>query len=546
MSGDSSPLRIWEVFPNDKPRQKLAYSEADPAATYVGLRELGRYWIEWHGEGRPRLVVDDEELALDASTADVGWYWSAAFYAGSVEAQLLGAAGERIAQFRLDISPNPRKLGAQQYEQMIARLLEADASMVVGSEAATVAVGTTGYFSHTHLEFWRLRRLRSLFMRSLRAVAAEPMQRPTGVRQQAPLQTVKRIDAVTVSTLARNPLLLAELLGGTTSAVTRTLDVPAWTPSTDMPANRTIAWIAQRVASRVVHVRTQLADQVASEGETGIRSSLASRWLVRKRELDQFEVELRTMLRRRPFKDLSRIEVSAGGLTQVAAHPIYARTFRVGNQILRRGSDGAQTEDRVWLPPTFDVYERWCFVELADQLRSRLPAWTWKRATKSAFCSTVDRVLVGTLGERRIELLFQPVATTGAPSAKRLGSITGERRPDLVIVHARDTETTFVVLDAKYRSGRNNVLEAMTSAHIYHDALRLQGQRPLLSLLLVPQHYDVDWLAHPDFVLEHGVGIARFSNEEAIVGPKVLTGCLQRLGVSEFVDWPSASSTFAS
>jgi len=41
-----------------------------------------------------------------------------------------------------------------------------------------------------------------------------------------------------------------------------------------------------------------------------------------------------------------------------------------------------------------------------------------------------------------------------------------------------------VVLDAKWRSGRSNVLEAMESAHIHHDALRRNRAAPSPPLLL--------------------------------------------------------------
>ena len=63
------------------------------------------------------------------------------------------------------------------------------------------------------------------------------------------------------------------------------------------------------------------------------------------------------------------------------------------------------------------------------------------------------------------------------------------------------------MLDAKYRTGRSNVLEAMASAHIYRDALRWNGRRPESAILLVPRAGDAEWLEQPDFIERHRVGV---------------------------------------
>lgn len=64
-----------------------------------------------------------------------------------------------------------------------------------------------------------------------------------------------------------------------------------------------------------------------------------------------------------------------------------------------------------------------------------------------------------------------------------------------------------LVLDAKCRSSRQNVLDAMRSAHLYQDALRWDGERPTCSLLLIPRGGVTTWLGSPTFHGAHQVGV---------------------------------------
>ena len=82
-----------------------------------------------------------------------------------------------------------------------------------------------------------------------------------------------------------------------------------------------------------------------------------------------------------------------------------------------------------------------------------------------------------------------------------------------MITQTTDLSQRFCVLDAKYRVSRSNVVDAMDSAHLYHDALRWGPVRPGASLLLVPRGGGADWLEAPSYRLQHGVGVAELSTE---------------------------------
>jgi hypothetical protein len=69
-------------------------------------------------------------------------------------------------------------------------------------------------------------------------------------------------------------------------------------------------------------------------------------------------------------------------------------------------------------------------------------------------------------------------------------------------------------LDAKCRTSRKNVLEAMELAHIYQDSLRIGSARAQASLLLVPEARQVSWLCSPAFISEHHVGVCPLVPEQ--------------------------------
>lgn len=81
-----------------------------------------------------------------------------------------------------------------------------------------------------------------------------------------------------------------------------------------------------------------------------------------------------------------------------------------------------------------------------------------------------------------------------------------ERRPDIVLVLSDSTSRRSLILDAKWRSKREYVLEAMESAHIYHDALRIGAAQPQPCLLLIPGETAVPELEQEASIEAYGVG----------------------------------------
>jgi hypothetical protein len=107
-------------------------------------------------------------------------------------------------------------------------------------------------------------------------------------------------------------------------------------------------------------------------------------------------------------------------------------------------------------------------------------------------------------------------------SAAERVSAYRRRLPDLVFTIESSDGARFVVLDAKYRTSRLNVLDAMAAAHIYQDSLRIGSRRPEASMLLIPSCGGADWLADLQFQSTHRVGVHVLSPDGAAALPMLL------------------------
>ena len=240
--------------------------------------------------------------------------------------------------------------------------------------------------------------------------------------------------------------------------------------------------------------------QNGSASET--RTALADRWPRRQAFLNDIGTRLDRLRRRSVLREVTRPAMTVAGLNAVSADPAYGRAWRLGWFILRRGIEGELADERLWIGPTWEIYERWCFARVKQWLADTYAVeWSEKTASDS-------RILKGRGRDgRQFDLHLQPTFLAwddrrGQPS---LRSISGQRIPDILL--QIDNGSRNIVLDAKYRTTRENVLDAMTSAHIYRDALRIDDRRIDSALLLIPRGGGALWLEDPAFMREHAVGV---------------------------------------
>jgi hypothetical protein len=510
----------------DEPVIRWRQAEGAPAdgqtlspapASNVGFREAATYLFEKPGSNW-NLRIDDEPLG---DGAQPGWWtWSPRFFAGEVTAELVGQ--DIAVLFLLDVSPDPGKVGRDVFVRMIEELWAADPSLVIGHEPATQRIGDIGLHDDPWLEFSRFRRYVPEFLKAASAVRARPRRSLRVFRTTRAVDQIRRVDRQTAVTLGRSPaasLVLGIAGGADVADVEHRLDVPLVEETLDSAPNRAILALTLALIRRGRGLLSRLEAAVQGEMGSETETPLRSRWPVRRVLLARLTVQLQRLLRHSPFRDVGRPEITAAGLNAIAADPAYSRLWGRGWRALRHGVDAPPTDERLWMSPSWQIYERWCFLRLGRRLADVAPEWGWTLDVKRLRWSGHD-------GEREAKLMYQPRFPSAAAERPDRWSVSRQREPDLVLFLTDAQETRFVVFDAKYRSSRGNVLDAMGSAHVYQDSLRVGARRPEASFLLVPASGGASWLEQPAFHAKHRVGVVPFGLDQATSLPGILSSML--------------------
>ncbi|WP_408003562.1 nuclease domain-containing protein [Pseudomonas granadensis] len=142
---------------------------------------------------------------------------------------------------------------------------------------------------------------------------------------------------------------------------------------------------------------------------------------------------------------------------------------------------------------------------IVTQLQRQFPELVWRREYRSVGAKEI--VWRGRAANVTVEACYQVRCPAIDRTAHRgFQSLSRERYPDIVVTLDSPSAKRFVVFDAKYRSARASVLDAMESAHLYHDSLRWKGIKPDVSLLLIPRADKVRALVSPTYHADYGVG----------------------------------------
>lgn len=472
-----------------------------------GFMEQGKYhFLSIPGAG---LYIDDLPLPVVVRGGESVWLWSPGYFAGEVCAELLDSQGELLARYRLDVSPSADKLGRESFERMLEQIFAFDPALLFGTESAQFGIGSHGLEISPHLQYSRLRRYGEHLLRALKQVAARPLVSLRHERTWLPMQRVKRLDRQSLLQGLRDPAalpLLSPQVVASSSPTEVSFDVPSVYEDQDNPANQALAMVLHEVLRRCRLVMDAFEQLAASESLSETRSPLAPRLGRRISYLESLHRALRKLQSVPPFCNQRRRQVTAAGLNAISAHPAYARAYRFGWYVLRAGLQGDAQEESLWITPTWEVYERWCYAILVEQFQRFYPELKWKCHTPSKREDCM--VWSGDSDLLEIEIWLQvSCPAVDQPPYRDFSSISRQRYPDIALTLRAGESEHFIVMDAKYRSSRNGVLDAMASAHLYRDSLRWRGRRPDCALLLIPRGGAVPTLESLQYRQDNSVGV---------------------------------------
>ncbi|HGM6965038.1 TPA: nuclease domain-containing protein [Pseudomonas aeruginosa] len=484
-----------------------------PGEPSSGFDERGLY--RFRAVPEHRLYIDDALLPEQLHEGEVVWLWEPGFFAGEVSAELTNLSGSIIAQYRLDVAPSSDKLGKDIFAKMLEDIVTFDAKLLFGTESAQISIGTDGEDSNPHLQYARLRRYGESLVAALRQVTERPLTRLRRERVAVGAHQVRRLEPPAVRAALKSRTIILGSEGVTLPSSQASFEVAAFFEHQDNPANQVLGAILLKVMSRCRQTIRAFERIAETERHSDTRSELAPRLKRRIAFLDGLYRALRRQQRMEPFCHLSTQRITAAGLNAISAHPIYARAYRFGWHNLRPGVLGATGEESLWISPSWEIYERWCYIKIVEQLRSLHPTLKWegRYPTRREDCICWS----GKGPEFTLEVWLQ----VRCPAIDRVpyegfSSLSKQRFPDIAVTLEAGEQRRFVILDAKYRTSRHGVLDSMASAHIYHDSLRWHGQRPSYALLLVPRAGEVEKLQNEDFWKEQGVGLAALGSDDDV------------------------------
>jgi len=476
--------------------------------TTSGFCELGRYSFTLTHKQQCTLVIDEVEIECARSFDEQRWSWQPGFYAGPVLAYLLNENGQELARYRFDVSPDPNKLGSDVFQSMVDSLYAFSPRLLVGTEWSQFNIGSNENASCLQLQYARIRHWGPHLLTAIQAVAQAPISKLVNNRALRPVHQVRKVDRTSLISIARNYAAVDFLRNHRGMPY---FDVPHSKLELDAPPNRALYFIIQAVLRRISRVKADLVAISNREKFSPTRSGLAPRKDRRLAFLSRLHEGLTQTLKCRPLNAVRRPEISAAGLNAISAHPAYSRTFRIGSRMLRPGIAGVSTDEQLWLSPTWEIYERWCYLRICELLQEILPQFDWKHRLSE---KPDNMSFEGSSADCQMILHYQlkfPAFDQSDRSDDAFFSISKERYPDIVLTSATPASRRMIVFDAKYRVARSSVLDAMESAHIYRDSLRWQGQAPQFCVLLVPSEGDAPWLEKLSFLKEHHVGAIKFS-----------------------------------
>lgn len=446
-----------------------------------------------------RILIDD--VPLERQLGQNAFIWRPGFYAGQVIAEVLDDQERVLGSCVLDIGPSPGKIGGPQFQHMVMEILAFRPELLLGDGATLPEFGHEADCVSHEVAYARLRRYGPAVLAALRAVCASPLTRLHLQRRTVMPHQARRLDVPAVRQLARSRFAGHVLGLEVASAETLArISVPYTEHTFDNAANRVIAAMVDRLVAR-----TSELFRYFSNTASDVESPMALKSPRRLHLLSMFHDALRRLQNSAVLSEVTRSEITAAGLNAISAQPGYAHAYQQAWKVLRTGILGDDHDEPLPISPTWEVFERWCFLRIWQILEEVSPHAGWAALPKDG--STSKIAVQGVVSDSTVTIHLQPsFPAWDQSSASGFKSLSQRREPDLVVTIESPRGRSFLVLDAKYRTSRANVLDAMQSAHIYRDSLRWRGEHPWGSYLLLPRHGAAEWLAQPSFHNEFKVG----------------------------------------
>lgn len=470
------------------------------------LEEARVYRIR--ARGAREVWLGDQQLAADPSDH---FEVHMGHYVGSLGLRISTRDGSDV-HHRIRVQPRAEKLPPDLWVKILEELEEGLEGLSVGFMGPTQgAVGTTGISAPLLVS--ALLPLVPALVTALQAIIDAPRRIDRERLIERELHECRRIDSSTLAWIGRHPEI-GRWLDGWKAAelVDRPPLVLVHAPisTLDHPVNRYVAWLIDRIIDRLNDVAKAL-DEIAGRIDEPV-------WCRARAERARAAAsQIRQIRDRSWLRPLRPEPASEAAFMVVADNPTYARFQRFARRFCAPAFRLEESERDLGaaVRPSFSIYELWCFFALRRHLQVALPGWCWSEIQLKRLLtltgSGCGAAFVASREDQRLQIDFNPTFRSWycrGDAPRR--SLSSERRPDFVITFDDGRgDGRWIVLDAKYRAGRENLAKALASVHIYRDALvdRARGGKCAGAMLLAPSPCDVPEWFDPSWQREQRMGI---------------------------------------
>lgn len=429
--------------------------------------------------------------------------------------------GDDHRQIVLDVRPHAHKLGDAAFDAMLTELSEHSAGLIWGlSPGATHGRVAPGSLAVVHPAV--IASQLPAFERLLTRFLSDPPVLTVRVRGLRPLDLTRRLDLVTLRRLGRRPTLLAAIRGdGTAGSMTdpRTpVDQPLPMISYDHPMTRYVAHLLRRL---VVRFRASADTLQKAPGRPFHDAVIESHAAVLADMMNSAAARLETKAGTPLLRHVTPEPLGPGALQALPDQPLFGALHRIGQRLLTPGlAYGPGGDLRAALKHSYDLFELLVLYRLIDALPAILGTGWRLRLGKALRAAgreerPPDRAVWWFDGPdgAALELRYQQWFSRARPVPDRrlFTSLSGVNIPDYILVMRRAGKPTgWLILDAKYRSGRQSVEQGLGDVHRYRDALRIRGLKATGAFIVVPSLRDAEAAyAQPMYHAHHGFGVLR-------------------------------------
>jgi hypothetical protein len=357
--------------------------------------------------------------------------------------------------------------------------------------------------------------------RLLARLLADPPKTTIRTRDARPLDFARKLDLQTVRWLIGRPALLSAVRGGggTTGATTpRTIiDQPTSQISLDHPVTRYVALLLKRIKQRLIETARSLRS--LGSGRRFLDPAADAHAVFLANQVDKAVVRIEALLRVPLFRKMRPSPLTDSALQALADHPLYGALHRVARRLLDPGLSYAWDGNiQSPLKRTYDLFEQVVLYRLATELPIALgDEWHLKKIVPVGTVGREDRPPDGSLWLMQgpdglwLELRYQQRFSRAVlpPDTRKFSSLSGASIPDYIFLLRRaDQPISWIILDAKYRSGRQAIDDGLGDVHRYRDALRIRGLVASKAFVIVPRMQEPELpYGQAEFHKAHQIGV---------------------------------------